>query len=98
MDVDYHIAMGGRAYGSLADGARSAHASRVRGVFAELARKFGELVDALNEIADAGRGPSHDDLLRLYETWMKTGSRRAETRLRSLGVEPVGQSRVRWSH
>ncbi|MCZ8132486.1 MAG: hypothetical protein O9284_14475 [Steroidobacteraceae bacterium] len=98
VDVDYHIAMGGRAYGSLADGARSAAAARVRSVFAELARKFGDLVDALNEIADAGRGPCHDDLLRLYETWARTGSRRAEARLRSLGVEPVAQARVRWSH
>jgi hypothetical protein len=90
VDVDYHIAMGGRAYGSLADGARTTALGRARGVFAELARKFRELVDALNEIADAARPPSHDDLLRLYEVWMKTGSRRAEGRLRALGVEPIG--------
>ncbi len=90
IDVDYHIAMGGRAYGSLADGARHGALSRARGVFAELARKFRDLVDALNEIADAARPPTHDDLLRLYEVWMKTGSRRAEGRLRRLGVEPIG--------
>jgi hypothetical protein len=98
VDVDYHIAMGGRAYGSLADGARHTALGRARGVFAELARKFRDLVDALNEIADSARPLSHDDLLRLYELWTKTGSPRAEGRLRRLGVEPVAQARVRWSH
>jgi hypothetical protein len=97
VDVDYHIAMGGRAYGSLAD---SAHMGR-RGfgaVFAELAAKFRELVDALNEVADAARPLSHDDLMRLYEVWIKTGSRRAAGRLRALGVEPSASARVRWNH
>jgi hypothetical protein len=98
VDVDYHIAMGGRAYGSLADGARHTALGRARDVFSELARKFRDLVDALNEIADAARPPCHDDLLRLYEVWAKTGSPRAEGRLRRLGVEPVAQARVRWSH
>lgn len=98
VDVDYHIAMGGRAYSSLADSGRARTGRTVGAVFSELAAKFRELVDALNEIADAARPPRHDDLLRLYETWMKTGSRRAQERLRALGVEPTAQSRVRWSH
>lgn len=98
VDVDYHIAMGGRAYSSLADSGRSGARRTFGTVFAELAAKFRELVDALNEIADAARPPCHDDLLRLYEVWMKTGSPRAQERLRTLGVEPVAQSRVRWSH
>ena len=99
VDVDYHIAMGGRAYGALADCNRAAPRARtIGGVFGELAAKFRELVDALNEIADAARPLSHDDLLRLYELWVKTGSRRAERRLRDLGVEPSAMARVRWSH
>jgi hypothetical protein len=99
VDVDYHIAMGGRAYGSLADSARAAPRGRsIAGVFTELALKFRELVDALNEIADSARAPCHDDLLRLYELWIKTGSQRAAGRLRALGLEPAASARVRWSH
>ena len=99
VDVDYHIAMGGRAYGSLADSTRgSARGGCIGRVFAELAAKFGALVDALNEIAAAARPPSHDELMRLYEVWIKTGSPRAASRLRTLGVEPAASSRVRWSH
>ncbi|MGH9578267.1 MAG: hypothetical protein ACRD3R_12585, partial [Terriglobales bacterium] len=48
VDVDYHIAMGGRAYGTLAQ-APYRGAQRVLGcVFAELEHKFQPLVDALN--------------------------------------------------
>jgi hypothetical protein len=96
VDVDYHIAMGGRAYGSLA---ASSGAPRVfGGVFAELATKFGDLVDALNEIADGARLPCEESLLRLYEVWVKTGSKRAASRLRTLGIEPVPCAGLRASH
>ena len=99
VDVDYHIAMGGRAYGSLADTTRgSVRGGCIARVFAELAAKVRELVDALNEIAEAARPPSHDDLMRQYELWIKTGSARAAGRLRALGVEPAAASRVHWSH
>ena len=99
VDIDYHIAMGGRAYGSLADSTRRSPRGRgIAGVFAELATKFRELVDALNEIADSARPPSHDDLMRCYEVWLRTGSLRAAARLRTQGVEPLASLRTRWSH
>jgi len=99
VDVDYHIAMGGRAYGSLAESARRApRGGVIARVFEELAAKFRGLVDALNEIAESARPPTHDDLMRLYEMWIKTGSPRAAGRLRALGVEPAQAARVRWSH
>ena len=85
IDVDYHIAMGGRAYGTLATsvtGPRRALAD----VFDELARKFQRVVDALGEIADSARVWSPKDVLRLYEVWLKTGSPRAQQILRQLGV------------
>lgn len=99
VDVDYHIAMGGRAYGSLADSThRTSRGRGIAGVFAELATKFRELVDALNEIADSARPPSHADLMRCYEVWLKTGSLRAAARLRAQGVEPLASLRTRRSH
>jgi len=90
IDIDYHIAMGGRAYASLADNLRG----RMRGavlatVFAELAGKFQRLVDVLNDVADMARPTTDRDLLRLYEIWLKTGSPRARQLLGELGVVPV---------
>jgi hypothetical protein len=87
IDIDYHIAMGGCAYGTLAGGLNRGRRPVLGRVFAELAAKFQPLVDALNEISDAARRYSHADVLRLYEIWLKTGSPRARTLLRGLGVE-----------
>jgi len=88
VDVDYHIAMGGRAYGTLADRLRNGRRSVLSQVFAELATKFQPLVDALNEISEAGYTHTQRDVLRLYEIWLKTGSPRARQLLGGLGVTP----------
>jgi hypothetical protein len=90
IDIDYHIAMGGNAYSSLADTMQRSTAGRtVSGVYAELAQKFQGLVDALNEVSEMSYRHTDADVLRLYEIWIKTGSRRAHGLLHRLGVQPV---------
>lgn len=90
VDVDYHIAMGGRAYGTLADNCGGGTRGKALGtVFAELAQKFQRVVDALNDVSEMAHRHDHRDVLRQYEIWLKTGSPRAHGILRSLGVEPT---------
>jgi hypothetical protein len=90
IDIDYHIAMGGRAYGTLADSMRGTiRGHAVSGVFVELAAKFQRLVDVLNEVAEMAHSHTDKDILRQYEIWMKTGSPRAYNILRRLGVQPI---------
>jgi hypothetical protein len=90
VDVDYHIAMGGRAYGTLAESMRSSiRGQAFAAVFLELAQKFQRLVDVLNDVAEMSYEHSDKDILRQYEIWLKTGSPRAFNILRRLGVEPV---------
>jgi hypothetical protein len=89
VDIDYHIAMGGRAYGTLAYGMARGPRRVLSRVFGELAAKFQPIVDALGEISDTARRYSEADVLRLYELWLKTGSARARGLLRQLGVEPA---------
>lgn len=90
VDIDYHIAMGGRAYGTLANAMRGRARSRAFAqVFAELAVKFQRLVDVLNDVAEMARPATDKDVLRLYEIWLKTGSPRAYESLQRLGVAPV---------
>jgi hypothetical protein len=62
------------------------------GVFGELARKFQPVVDAIGEISDSARVWSQKDILRLYELWVKTGSRRAQGLLQQLGVQAAPAS------
>jgi hypothetical protein len=89
VDVDYHIAMGGRAYGTLAQAPHHGAQRVLACVFAELQDKFQPLVDALNEIGEGAAKNSPRDMLRLYEIWQKTGSPRAHRLLLKLGIRPV---------
>ena len=82
--VEYYVRMGGSAY---------AHAAAVSprqtsSLFNELAAKFVRFVDVLNEVSEESSLSKHrdDDLLRLYDRWLQTGSRRAEALLRSEGI------------
>jgi hypothetical protein len=93
VDIDYHIAMGGRAYGTLAENCGPARGRTMRQVFGELAAKFTPMVDALNEISETSYQHSDRDRLRLYELWVKTGSERSRKLLRKLGLEPVPAAR-----
>jgi hypothetical protein len=92
VDIDYHIAMGGRAYGTLAECVR---AKALADVFAEMARKFQRLVDVLNEVAEMSYVHSDKDVMRLYEIFVKTGSPRARDILTRLGITPVASSLTR---
>ena len=98
VDVDYHIAMGGRAYGALAESTRGTlRGEAFSAVFLELAQKFQRLVDVLNEVAEMAHTHTDKDILRLYEIWLKTGSPRAYSILQRLGVAPV-QAGARREH
>lgn len=90
VDMDYYVAMGGNAYGSLHQRVRgTAYGSAFSDVYHELARKFQGFVDVLWEVSESARASSDCDILRLYEIWTRTGSRRAGRLLSRLGVHPI---------
>jgi hypothetical protein len=89
VDSSYYVAMGGRAYGALAS-------SRVPGgraeVFGEMSERFEDFVDVLAEIAEMQDLRSNRGLVRLYERFLHTGSRRVAEQLRARGVALFGGS------
>ncbi len=89
VDVDYYVHVGGGAYNSLSQQLRGTPRGQAFGpVFAELGDKFDRFVDVLNDVRAAAKSNDDQDVLRLYELWLRTGSKRAERLLRALGVEP----------
>jgi hypothetical protein len=89
VDSDYYIALGANAYGRLAGDDHDAFAD----VFGEMADKFVPLVDVLAEISDRSSLGSNRELLRLYDRWLRTGSRRDESLLAERGLVPGQVSR-----
>ncbi len=84
VDVDYYVSMGEYAYGSLS----RRDADAFGDVFSELARKFVPFMDVLSEVSEQSGIRSSVDILRLYEKWLKSGSRRDGQRLIDRGILP----------
>ncbi len=94
VDIDYYMTMGESAYGSLSEEVRGTfRGNAFADVYRELATKFQILIDVLHEVRDSARAESDVNLLRTYEIWLKTGSRRAEKLLRQQGIVPIGGAR-----
>jgi hypothetical protein len=84
VDIDYYIHLGEYAYRSLA---RQADHS-LGDVFDELSDKFTNFVDVLGEVSERTFLSSNGDVLRLYEKWLRTGSRRSADLLAARGIVP----------
>jgi len=93
VDLDYYVRMGSSAYHSLSTQLRgSARGRSFVGIFTELADRFQDIVDVLHEVREADQPGNHVNVLRLYELWLRTGSRRAGRLLRELGIQPYQQA------
>lgn len=84
VDVDYYMQLGEYAYGSLARQTDDTFG----GVFDELSAKFAAFVDVLGDVSERTALSSNADLLRLYERWLRTRSRRSGELLAARGIVP----------
>ena len=67
----------------------SAVQGKIRDVFAELAGKFVPFSDVLSDISErTALASSNNDVLRIYEKWLRTGSQREGQRLVARGIVP----------
>ena len=87
-DLGYYATLGEQAYARLGqDHERQAPAAT--GVFTELVARFRLFVDLLTEIGEKTRITTPASLVRLYERWRRTGSRRAARLLLEQGLTPA---------
>ncbi len=99
VDVDYYVSMGGGAYGYLSSVMRgSSRGHALVDVFDELSTKFQEFVDVLSEVSDNTHLGSDTDILRAYEVWVRTGSKRVARQLRQMGLHLDSTSVSRRKH
>ena len=86
IDIDYYRDMGSSAYSTLAGSIRE---DSLAIVFQEFASKFLEFVDVLTLISAKAHLQSENNILRLYETYAKTGSELAREQLLEKGLIAV---------
>jgi hypothetical protein len=93
VDVDYYIEMGGTAYQQVA---ARAEEDILKELYLELADKFAAFVNVLNEISALTTQKTEQDLLRLYEVWVRTRSERAAKALQEAGIIPNENIKKDW--
>ena len=92
VDVSYVSSVGATAYNSAAGLLQKGDGPRGLNLFGELATKFGSLVEALHEVADAifAAGSNNpESLLKLYDRWRKTGSETLTREMAARGFVPM---------
>jgi hypothetical protein len=88
VDLDYYKTMGVSAYYSLSDLVSESTSAKV---YHEIACKFTELTDLLTLISQESMIRNDQSILRLYESYLKTGSELAKEKLKELGVIPISE-------
>ena len=89
VDIDYYGDVGRAAYANLAESlAPQVTEKSWPGLYLELAQRFDQFVDVLAEVGDRTRSGGVEDLLRLYERYLRTGSPRDRGRLLRRGQVP----------
>lgn len=86
IDVDYYAEMGVSAYGVLADHSREDMTAKI---YREYAAKFVAFSEILSTISAQARIQDEANIMRLYETYAKTGSDFARERLLERGLIAV---------
>lgn len=83
VDLDYYVEMGSAAYTNLSSWTRDDSLSQTYRVFSE---RFVEFVDVLSYVSEKSTIQGDQNILRLYERYIRTGSEMARERLHELGV------------
>jgi hypothetical protein len=97
VDIDYYGDVGRAAYANLADSlALQVRERSWPGLYAELSDRFLEFVDVLAAVGDRTRSGRSENLLRLYERYLRTGSPRDRTRLLRRGQVPPDRRALRF--
>ena len=97
VDVDYYIGMGENAYHTLVINNSYSENSAFNIIFTEISQQFLSIVELLNEVSYEMENYKHEDILRLYEVWLKTNNQFCAEKLREFGIEP-NQSLNQYSH
>jgi hypothetical protein len=86
---DYFIGMGGSAYDYLADNARVN-----RHIFAELANTFTRMLEMVANACSRTQRLTTEEVLTLYQRWLRSRDPVIESQLRALGIELAGSDQL----
>ena len=85
IDLDYYADMGGMAYGALAESAKEDTSAKV---YREFSKRFLDFAEILTYISSRAHLHNEENIMRLFETYARTGSELAREKLIEKGLVP----------
>lgn len=92
VDIDYYVDIGSAAYTNLHVWSKEDPLSSVYKTFSN---RFTEFVDVLSYISEKSQVQSDQNVLRLYDMYLRTGSELAREKLTELGVVTVAKEHLK---
>ncbi len=94
VDLDYYIEIGSAAYSNLHSWTKE---DSLAGVYKTFSSRFTDFVEVLNYISEKSQVQSDQNVLRLYDRYLRTGSDLAREKLNELGVLTVPKEQLKTS-
>lgn len=92
VDIDYYSEMGSAAYYNLATWTKEDHLSEVYKTFS---KRFVEFVEVLGYMSEKSAIQADQNVLRLYDLYLKTGSEMAREKLNQMGIVTLSKEQLK---
>lgn len=92
VDIDYYSEMGSVAYFNLASWTKEDHLSEVYKTFSN---RFLEFVEVLSYMSEKSAVQADQNVLRLYDKYLKTGSEVAREKLNQMGIMTLPKEQLK---
>lgn len=94
VDIDYYIELGSAAYSNLSSWSRQ---DGIAAVFDTFSKRFLDYVEVLNYISEKSQVQGDQNVLRLYDRYLRTGSELTREKLTELGVITLPKEQLKLS-
>ncbi len=94
VDIDYYVEIGSAAYSNLSSLTKEDTMSKV---FKNFSHRFQDYVEVLNYISEKSLVQADQNILRLYDRYLRTGSDLAREKLVELGVVTLPKEQLKLS-
>jgi hypothetical protein len=94
VDIEYYADIGAAAYSNLHTWTKEDGLSHVYKTFSQ---RFMDFVEVLNYISEKSQVQSDQNVLRLYDRYLRTGSELAREKLNELGVATIPKEQLKLS-
>lgn len=94
VDIDYYVEIGSAAYLNLSSWTKQ---DTLAAVYSTFSKRFQDYVEVLNYVSEKSQIQADQNVLRLYDRYLRTGSDLAREKLTELGVVTVPKEQLKLS-